>query len=79
MGTINALECGKAVTILAQGLITGSAYYITMVEVPARMSLSMPSAIKSWRPCFDRAKNSQVDVDNPFLSRVTTGFSCLDM
>jgi len=60
MGTINALECGKAVTILAQGLITGSAYYITMVEVPARMSLSMPSAIKSWRPCFDRAKNSQM-------------------
>jgi len=60
MDSVNVLGWTKAATVLAQGLITGSAYYITMVEVPARMSLSMEAAVKSWKPCFNLAKNSQM-------------------
>ena len=64
MDSVNVLGWTKAATVLAQGLITGSAYYITMVEVPARMSLSMEAAVKSWKPCFNLAKNSQVGVSD---------------
>lgn len=50
----------KVITVLAQGLTSGSAYYITMVEAPARMENDMPTAVRIWKPLFNKAKNSQV-------------------
>ncbi|XP_065057920.1 uncharacterized protein LOC135685783 [Rhopilema esculentum] len=60
MDSLKLVDLAKLTTVLAQGLITGTAYYITMVEVPARLALDMPLAVKSWKPCFNGAKNSQI-------------------
>ena len=53
-------RCLKVIVVVAEGLIAGSGYYISMVEVPARMQLDMKTAIRSWKPVFNQAKKSMV-------------------
>jgi hypothetical protein len=40
---------------LATALFTGAAVYVTLVEHPARLTCSTPTAIAGWRPSYRRA------------------------
>eukprot|EP00794_Sanderia_malayensis_P000163 gene163-775_t len=59
MDAETASRCLKVVAVCSQGLTAGAALYITIVEVPARMSHDMTTAIRNWKPFFNRAKKTQ--------------------
>lgn len=50
----------EAVAILACTLFTGASVYISLVEHPARMSLSTEAAAMQWAPSYKRATVMQV-------------------
>lgn len=45
----------QALAILATALFTGAALYVSAVEQPARLALSVEIAIAEWRPSYRRA------------------------
>jgi len=46
------LEC---LAVLATGLFTGAAVYVSFVEHPARMACATEIALAEWRPSYRRA------------------------
>jgi len=45
----------KPVALLATGLATGAALYITLVEHPTRSYLPSAVALQQWKPSYSRA------------------------
>jgi hypothetical protein len=50
----------EVVAILACTLFSGASVYISLVEHPARMSLSTEAAAMQWAPSYKRATVMQV-------------------
>jgi hypothetical protein len=48
--------------ILATGLFTGAAVYVSLVEQPARMACPMEVAMTHWRPSYQRASVMQASL-----------------
>ncbi len=47
---------------LTTALFTGAAVYVTLVEHPARLTCSTPTAIAGWRPSYRRATIMQASL-----------------
>lgn len=68
LSNFDRTTCGLALKVLSTvstGLYAGSAFYVSFVDNPARMTHDPVSAITMWKPSFVRAKRMQV---KPFFS-----------
>ena len=45
--------------LVLASLFTGAAFYITLVEQPARLGLEDRSLLAEWKPCYKRGFNLQ--------------------
>lgn len=48
------------IALVAAALFTGAALYISFSEHPARMSLTLPEALRQWKPAYERGLQMQV-------------------
>lgn len=49
----------KFLALFSSGIFAGSAFYLTTVEQPARMSLGVEAALEEFRPSYKRAAPQQ--------------------
>ena len=49
----------KFLALLSSGMFAGSAFYLTTVEHPARMSVGVSPALREFRPSYKRAASQQ--------------------
>jgi hypothetical protein len=49
-----------SIALIATALFTGAAFYISFAEHPARMSLTLPEALRQWKHAYERGLQMQV-------------------
>ncbi|XP_057306134.1 uncharacterized protein LOC130644512 [Hydractinia symbiolongicarpus] len=62
LSNFDRTTCGltmKVLSTVSTGLYAGSAFYVSFVDNPARMTHDPVSAITMWKPSFVRAKRMQ--------------------